>query len=307
MDEISALQSSVGTGRGSTTGQAPTMAVTSADNQGGAFEGPRLDIKAYREFGLFVIRNFFPTDETRRLCGIWQEFYEKVLKGRRVVGANGASAQDLSELPPQAIRDLYRHPLLIELMKELYGNDIVFCQQRVLIKDDRFSGGVPPHQDFSYYRGGMEKTGMFIPLTVCGPDNGGLHFILRSHKFGYLGDRGYIPPDRLVNGSIPGFDRVCPTLRPGDVALMDICLFHFSENATVPDPRVYVNPYYQPATDGAYDGLISGTWKTDVLWHKADIEKYFKTNTEIFSEQMKSSRWSSWNAWRLWYRARVSS
>lgn len=169
------------------------------------------------------------------------------------------------------------------MLSTRYGEHIVFCSQRVLIKDAHFGGGVPPHQDFSYYRGGMDKTGMFIPLTTCHRDNGGLNFLLRSHKFGYLGDQGHIPYERLVNDSLPGMQSVCPTLEPGDVALMDICTLHFSHDAVRPEPRVYVNPYYQPATDGSYDTLVSGEWQTDFWWKDHDIQHYFKPNSEMLN------------------------
>src|SRR5581483_11355761 len=211
---------------------------------------------AFRQFGLFVLRDFFSATDRDRLTTVWDEFYHRALEQQRLVGAHGGSNQDLCEPPPQEIAELYRHPRLVELLQRVYGEDIVFCQQRVLIKDAHFGGGIFAHQDFSYYLGGMEKTGLFIPLTACGRDNGGLHFMLESHKLGYLGDRGYIPADRLVDGTVPGLRTVCPTVRPGDVVLMHICLLHYSNDQQVSAPRVYVNPYYQPATDGSYDNLI---------------------------------------------------
>jgi Phytanoyl-CoA dioxygenase (PhyH) len=255
-----------------------------------AYEGSELRLDDYREHGLFVIRGFFSPSERHSLAETWEEFYSRSLLEQRAVGGGGSSRQDLFESPPEIITDLYKNPKILKLVQAIHGPDIIFCSQRVLIKDAHFGAGVPPHQDFSYYFGGMEKTGLFIPLTTCARENGGLNFILRSHKLGYLGDQGYVPPDRLVDGSIPGFTTVCPTLFPGDIALMDVCLLHFSYDATSPDPRVYVNPYYQPASDGSYNTLMSGEWKTSVRRSESNIDLYFKTNAQLHAEELERAK-----------------
>jgi hypothetical protein len=71
---------------------------------------------------------------------------------------------------------------------------------------------------------------------------------------------------------------------------MDICTLHYSHDMVEQDPRVYVNPYYQPATDGSYETLLCGRWRTDVFWSDKSIESSFKTNAQIFAEQLQQAR-----------------
>jgi len=253
-------------------------------------EGSRLDLSAFRNYGVFVIRDCFSDRETTELVSVWNDFYESDLRNNRLVGANGASAQDLCETVPDAIARLYKHPRLVALMNSIYGENVVFCQQRILIKDHHFGGGVPGHQDFSYYRGGMNKVGLFVPLTLCHPRNGGLHFVLKSHKFGYLGERGYIPSPKLLPPHLDKLEVVSPTVRPGDVMLMDICTWHFSLDSETGESRVYVNPYYQPATDGSYDTLLSGAWQTDTFWRDHDIASLLTTESQIHAAELRKLR-----------------
>lgn len=83
---------------------------------------------------------------------------------------------------------------------------------------------------------------------------------------------------------------VAPTVSPGDVVVMDICTWHFSLDSETHEPRVYVNPYYQPATDGSYDTLLSGTWQTDILWRDHPIASQLVTESQMHAEQLSKLR-----------------
>ena len=140
--------------------------------------------------------------------------------------------------------------------------------------------------DFSSWR--KTGSGSWEGVNVCHPGNGGLHFLLKSHKLGYLGDRGYIPSQRLFPKNESKFEILSPTVSPGDIILMDICTLHGSLDSETGEPRTYVNTYYQPATDGSYEHLLCGEWQTNIFWSDCDIPSIFVTQAQIDQEALKN-------------------
>jgi ectoine hydroxylase-related dioxygenase (phytanoyl-CoA dioxygenase family) len=90
------------------------------------------------------------------------------------------------------------------------------------------------HQDSSYHFGSDQKYSIFIPLTDCRIDNGGLIFIPGSHKFGFMGDAG------ALNDIYPeGLTLVSPELSVGDLLVMNSHMWHKSRTNVSGEPRIY--------------------------------------------------------------------
>lgn len=217
-------------------------------------------IRKYRDDGLLALPGFFAPDFAATLPPAWHDLRDAADRGEHgLVRKNQFIHGKL--VPP--LGDLYKHPSLVALARQMLGDNIALYINRLLIKDAGWSGAVSPHQDIVYFHGGINKLSVFVPLTPMNPANGGLAFVTGSHKFGNLGERGTILLDHF-----PSMPIVTPGLVPGDICLMDILTWHLSEQAPAPSERITMQIIYQPADDGSfYHGvneptLVHGQWQT---------------------------------------------
>ncbi|MCU1390645.1 MAG: hypothetical protein JWL72_3983, partial [Ilumatobacteraceae bacterium] len=145
--------------------------------------------------------------------------------------------------------------------------DVALYMNRVLIKDEHWTGAISIHQDMPYFNGGQRKVSIFVPLerTQADGGNGGLKFVVGSHRYGNL-ERGTI--------NLADFEPMpvlAPDLDVGDVVVMDFLTWHYSETPATPSERPLLQLAYQAADDGSYGGelfgvaaptLVAGSWRT---------------------------------------------
>ena len=223
---------------------------------------PAIDLDAYAEDGVLVVESFFDEADTAELKAAWQD-----LKTDMAGQGLERNARFMIGVLPGVLGDLYRHPLLVDLATSVLGRDVAVYMNRILVKDEHWSGAVAIHQDMPYFHGGQKKLSVFVPLspTTADEGNGGLKFVVGSHHYGAL-ERGVI--DRTCFGYMPD---VGPTLDAGDIVMMDFLTWHYSDVAAVPDERPLMQIVYQPSSDGSYGGakigvpepkLVHGDWKT---------------------------------------------
>jgi hypothetical protein len=220
-----------------------------------------LDVATYAEQGFLVLREVFTRPEMKSYVQGWL---------RLKVGLQSNSLplkrrdRFVLGILPDPLGSIYRHPRLVEVANRILGPDVALYYNRLLVKDEVWSGSVEMHQDMPYFHGSTGKLSVFVPLEPFNQTTGGLMIVTGSHKFGNLGMRGTILPDRF-----PALPVAAPSLEPGDVLLMTFLTWHTSDAPTVARDRPVLQIIYQPADDGSYfnDGLdgptlVSGQWRT---------------------------------------------
>jgi ectoine hydroxylase-related dioxygenase (phytanoyl-CoA dioxygenase family) len=149
--------------------------------------------ETYDKYGVFILRNTVPTYIVEQWQQEWKNFYEQNLsKGRDVHKANPVA---LKEQLPEKLAKMYRNDALVNIAKQVHGENVALYNHRFVIKDQYSLDKVFLHQDSCYHLGYLNKCSFFVPLSYVDETNGGLSFYLGSHKCGYLGDAGEINPD----------------------------------------------------------------------------------------------------------------
>lgn len=158
---------------------------------------------------------------------------------------------------------MYRHPELLRIVQGVYEQDLAVYFYRLMCKDERWSGEVPPHQEAPYFHGGLDKLMCFIPLGPMNRRNGGLYLVEGSHKYGSL---GRVNDHEIELDKFPNLKRVYVDIDLGDIILHNYLLWHGSDAAIAVEQRPLFHVLYQPSRDGSHYGqqpvLAAGEWKT---------------------------------------------
>lgn len=235
-------------------------------------ESPIFNKKKYDEYGVYVVRNAISQTTIEEWQYEWKQFYnQKLSEGRDVHQANPVA---LKEQPSGKLAYMYRNKELVNLAKQVHGENVALYGHRFVIKDKFSLDKVFLHQDSCYHLGYLNKCSFFVPLSIANESNGGLSFYLGSHKCGYLGDAGEIS----VEGVGFKFEKITPEIYPGDIVIMNSHVWHESGPNIDKIDRIIADIHYQPSNDPTGRELLSGEWETDFWYSIEDPTKYFKNS-----------------------------
>jgi len=139
-------------------------------------------------------------------------------------------------------------PRVTECFARLFGGNYRCADPHFFRKDQGWPGKVKLHNDLMYMSGSQDKFSVFVALTECSAENGGLILYPGTHHFGLLGDAGELDRSALPDG-LPA---VCPTLTPGDCLFMHSAVWHESNPLQSGSERVYYEFKLIHADDPAY-------------------------------------------------------
>lgn len=228
--------------------------------------------QTYDENGIFIVREAIPQSTIKEWQQEWEQFYQQKLStGREVHQANPVA---LKEKLPYKLAYIYRHKSLIDLAKQVHGENIALYNHRFVIKDKFSLDKVMLHQDSCYHLGYLNKCSFFVPLSIVNESNGGLSFYVGSHKCGYLGDAGEINTE----GFEFTFEKITPEIYPGDIVIMNSHTWHESGPNIAQIDRILADIHYQPSNDPTGKELLAGEWMTDFWYSMEDPTKYFKNS-----------------------------
>ncbi|MEX0270516.1 phytanoyl-CoA dioxygenase family protein [Leptolyngbyaceae cyanobacterium UHCC 1019] len=219
------------------------------------------DIRQFQEDGFLIVHNFFSIHQTDLLHQYWKEVSSTIKFGD---GSLQRLDRFLFGVLSGNLGRLYSNERLVSAAQSLLAdNDIALYGNRMLLKDERWNGGVETHQDITSFHGGLRKLSAFVPLQSHTLETGGLKIIKGSHWYGNLGIQGTIFPEEF-----PEMEVVVPSLEVGDVLFMDFLTWHYSEAALVESDRPLMQIIYQSANDGSYyqlaePTLVAGNWRTN--------------------------------------------
>ena len=223
----------------------------------------------FEKTGIFIIRGAIPLETLSLWQTAWQEFYDSGLTSDRPINKYNPVAVD--QEPPPVLAKMHEHPGLLDIVEKALGPDIALYNQRFVIKDHQSRGPVFAHQDFPYHLGWPTKASAFVALGPVTPENGGLFFYPGSHQYGYFGDAGEVNTEILG----PDWPKICPSLEPGDVALMNSSTWHGSGPHVSGPDRIVADIIYQPADDPSGIALLRGHWQTEIFLDRKQRDRLF--------------------------------
>jgi hypothetical protein len=115
-----------------------------------------------------ILRSFFDASEATALQSAWKELKRGIEQDRVLE----RSARFAFGVLPGVIGDVCRHPRMIDLATSVLGPDVALYMNRMLVKDEHWSGAVAIHQDMPYFNGGQQKLSIFVPLCPTAAEGG---------------------------------------------------------------------------------------------------------------------------------------
>jgi len=232
-------------------------------------EGPLLDQVPMQRYGVFIVRQQFDHDYILALAAT----FEAMLAS----GEIKRSPQHKTEVrfhPDHPFAKIIDNSQFLELANQFFGGEVALDFMRIIKKDAVDRDPVFLHQDSGYQVGRFDAYSFFIPLTECGPQNGGLAFYPGTHNFGHLGDVGGIAP--VLPEAYPMFQ---PTVDVGDVLIMHAGTWHFSPPNNSGRSRVYLEVNIRAADDPAAKQPLGCTEKREWIL-KMSVSDLFESSRE---------------------------
>ena len=217
--------------------------------------------ETFRNDGLLILRDFFGSQEPFKHA-------EELLYNALVTGEVTRTDRFVSGKLGDFFLDIPCDPRILGLIQHLLeSSDVALYLNRLLMKDSKWSDEVGAHQDTPYFHGSDRKISIFVPWSPmqARDGNGGLVFFRRSHKYGRM-TRG-----RILTEQFDDIEVVEENFQPSDLIVMDFNIWHYSNAATTPSPRIIQQVVFQSSSDGSFAGpslgtpqpkLLSGTWLT---------------------------------------------
>jgi ectoine hydroxylase-related dioxygenase (phytanoyl-CoA dioxygenase family) len=215
-----------------------------------------IDVKEdYARDGYVVLKQLFTEEEVRRYKEEARKVLEQVEVGKEGVYVGMAVASSL-------FKKAAAHPVLVGVLKEIIGDDVVFLSDKLVFKNAAADFGSPWHQDYPYWKG-SHKISVWIALDDATPDNGCLKVVPGSHRRGsshHGGDSsdglGFI--NRLEERDIAGLQVADLSAKRGDAIIFHDLLYHASHpNTTGADRWALISTYKdgtQPDPEYAWAG-----------------------------------------------------
>lgn len=218
----------------------------------GKYIGEVIDDDALKFSGIFILKNALSKDLIDRYASAYFEGLSSAVLKR-----TNFHLTQVEISPDHLLMNIVCEPEFLEIASLFFngnvGNDFV----RIVKKDDVDISPVFLHQDTCYQIGGFERYSLFIALTDCNQDNGGLCAYPGTHNFGYLGDAGEIA-DLLPEG----FPVVRTSLKAGDIFIMHSAIWHESSGNSNLTNRVYLEVHLQSADEPTTKRMVCGERKS---------------------------------------------
>jgi ectoine hydroxylase-related dioxygenase (phytanoyl-CoA dioxygenase family) len=229
-----------------------------------------LDHQVLNFLGVFIVKNAFKP----ATIDSYASTYFKELNGPELE-RNSMHLTEVKIHAQNRLNDIVLEPEFQNIAATFFQGNVGTDFIRVVKKDRTNVQPVFLHQDTCYQVGGFDRYSLFIPLTPCNFDNGGLVLYLGTHHFGYLGDAGEIS-DVLPSG----YPKICPNLIPGDALIMHSATWHESpENKTLSD-RVYLEAHIQDSNDPTTKIEICGQRNSEWVMHLTQDQLFHSSRAQ---------------------------
>lgn len=186
------------------------------------------------------------------------------------------------------VRDLAKHPKIIEPLKRILGEDILLWYSVVFVKMPGTGEKIPWHQDSTYWAMNEEKgLTVWLALSDVNPENGCMYYIPGSHT---LPDLPHVisrdQSNMLHRGQkLKGVDEA--GMRPieinaGQASIHELRTLHKSEPNTSPAPRLGIAFRFIPASN--YPKTLKWMKRSATLVSGKCDFKHFRKDPDINSD-----------------------
>jgi ectoine hydroxylase-related dioxygenase (phytanoyl-CoA dioxygenase family) len=213
-----------------------------------------IDIGLLEKTGCFVLKNALSKKTI-------QKYYD-AYKEEITAGTLKRTQHHITEVKitqNSLLLNIIKEPEFVAVASKFFHGQVGVDFIRVVKKDQVDTAAVFLHQDTGYQMGRFERYSLFIALTECRPDNGGLALYPGTHHFGYLGDAGEI--NEVLP---PNYPLLQPVLAAGDIIIMHSAVWHKSPQNSTGTERIYLEVHLQhidePSTQFEVCGSKTSPW-----------------------------------------------
>ena len=151
-------------------------------------------IEEYNRVGAIVVPDVLSADEVQRLRAVTDEFVEKSravtthneiydLEDSHTAASPASGASRRRTLHHPAYGRLVRHPAIVAVLRDLWGQDIRFDTAKLNMKSAGFGAAVEWHQDWAFYpHTNDDLAAVGVMMDDMAMENGPLMIIPGSHK-----------------------------------------------------------------------------------------------------------------------------
>jgi hypothetical protein len=232
----------------------------------GSFIGKTIDFEILNILGIFVLKK--PLSKSVLDFYISAYFKDKSVLERQpyhLTMVNAAHEHDLNKI--------LHEPEITKIVSGFFNGNVGSDYVNIFRKDEHDTKPVFLHQDSSYLLGNFNKYSLFISLTECYRENGGLIVYPGTQNFGHLGDAGEINADVLPNG----YPKIEINTNPGDILIMHSAIWHESPANIDLTERVYLEIKIRDANDSSTINVICGQ-RTSEWANTLTINELFKNS-----------------------------
>jgi hypothetical protein len=234
------------------------------------FIGNKINFKILNYLGIFIIKKAF----SDKIIFNYKEKYFENLRAKKIKKTRYHLTQ-VKISDTNALTKIIKENKFKDIVKNFYNGNVGCDFIRIVKKDLKNSGYLFLHQDTGYLVGGVDRYSLFIALTKCNYDNGGIIVYPGTHKFGYLGDVGEISKSLTKK-----FPKIQSNLEPGDVLVMHSSTWHESPENKVLKDRIYLEVHIQNAVEPNTKFLICGK-KNLTEWKLAGEKELIFSNSRV--------------------------
>jgi hypothetical protein len=195
-------------------------------------------VAAYRRDGIHFPVDVFTPDEARALLARFE----------------ATEAEHGGRLPPRInqkphllypwIADLVRHPRILDAVEDVHGPDLLCWSAQFFAKNAHDPSYVSWHQDGTYW--GLSSPDVitaWVALTASVPENGCMEVVPGTHlrqveHVDTFADSNLLSRGQEIRVEVRPEERVPVILRPGQMSLHHVLIFHGSEPNTADYRRI---------------------------------------------------------------------
>lgn len=236
----------------------------------GQFISEKIDLSVIQFLGVFVLKRAFSTALIRKYADAYFEDLNSEKLKRKPFHLTEITLNE-----DHFLRHIVKEKEFVSIVSAFFDGNVGVDFIRVVKKDKVDTRPVFCHQDTCYQIGGFERYSLFIPLTKCNFENGGLTVYPGTHNFGSLGDAGEIENILPVN-----YPQIQTDVEPGDVFVMHSATWHQSPENVSLSERVYLEVHIQHIDEPTTKIPVCGTRKSKWMLHLSEDEILKNSRTQ---------------------------
>jgi hypothetical protein len=231
--------------------------------------GKSLNLDLLKKFGVFIIKDLFNIEGIKELRSNYDELMRNGLISKDEYHRTQVRIEGVN-----FFENFLKEKTLLSQMIKIFPEGFGLDFYRIVKKDKSNPEPVFLHSDACYNIGWYEAYSVFIPLSKCGPDNGGLSFYPGTNNFGHIGDAG-----GLANILPDNYPVLSPEVDIGDAIIMHAGIWHKSPKFITGEARIYLELNFRSINDPAMKLPIYGIDRRDWVL-KISVDDLFLDSRE---------------------------